>query len=190
MQFILKAMMAIGGLAVAVGVDKWFNLVQGYLDSLYPNLSDYVLIPLILSVIVIGIYYYVTSKKNLQDGDIKEICHKIHEELKDGIESLDGTLNRETQQHEINGKKINYKHIYMNRKVFDGYVNSGDFNQIQHELQQPLQDIYLKISIHDDLIKKIVDNEYIIEDISTLNQIEREMIKEIPSMMRSLKKYF
>ncbi|KAG2478955.1 MAG: hypothetical protein NPMRTH1_180002 [Nitrosopumilales archaeon] len=120
----------------------------------------------------------------------KEIYKKIHTELKDGIESLNGTLDRKTIQYEIEGKKVVYKHIYMNHNVYDGLVNSGDFNQINHELQQPLQDIYGKINIHDDFVKKIVeleDNSSPDEYVLILNKYEKELLNEIPPIMEKLK---
>ena len=138
----------------------------------------------------IGILVYSNLKKSNNDMQ-KAIYQKIHEELKDGIESLNGTLDRMTLQHEINGKKINYKHIYMNRKVFDGYINSGEFNTINYKFQQPIQDIYGKIEIHDNLVKKIETNGYSLNtDILNLNKIEKELINEVPLIMEKLRKYF
>jgi len=124
--------------------------------------------------------------KHENDQKIQDITKKIYDELKDGIESLDGTLPRKTRQHEINGKRIIYKHIYMNHNTFDGYVNSGEFNQINHELQQPLQDIYKKIEIHDEYVKKCESDPVDDNDVLTLNQYEKELKKEIPSMMENL----
>lgn len=128
-----------------------------------------------------------------KDND-KELLKKLHEELKDGLDSLNGTLDRITKQFEINGKKVNYKHIYMNYKVFEGLVNSGDFNHIDHKLQQPVQDIYGKINIHNEYVKKIVElesdsakeDEYVL----ILNGCERELLNDIPHLMEKLKKYF
>jgi len=59
-------MMSVGGLAVVIGADKWFNLVQGFLDDWYPNLSDYLLVLLIMIMVVIGIYYYKTNQPKKQ----------------------------------------------------------------------------------------------------------------------------
>ena len=61
MRFVMKAIMAIGGVAVFVGADKWFNLFQSYLDKLYPHLSDYTLISLIIGVVIIGVYAHLTK---------------------------------------------------------------------------------------------------------------------------------
>jgi len=132
-------------------------------------------------------------RKHENDENTKDFYKKIHTELKDGLESLNGTLDRKTRQHEIEEKKIVYKHIYMNHNVYDGLVNSGDFNQINHELQQPLQDIYGKINIHDDFVKKIVeleDNSSPDEYVLILNKYEKELLKEIPPTMEKLKKCF
>lgn len=176
---------ALGSVAFWIAVPEYWEDFKKMLNEIHPDIIPIGLLSLIIVAGIVFVYDYRTRKP-----DNKDIHKKLCEELKDGIESLDGTLDRETQQHEINGKKTNYKHIYMNHKVFDGYVNSGDYNQIYHELQQPLQDVYHKITIHDQLVQKIVDNEYVNEDILTLNQIEKELLKEIPPMMESLKKYF
>lgn len=123
----------------------------------------------------------------------KEIYKKINEELKDSLDSLNGTLDRITNQYEINGKQVSYKHIYMNYKVFEGFVNSGDFNHIDHQLQQPIQDIYGKITIHNEYVKKIVElkNDPTREDeyVLILNENEKELLREIPIIMEKLKKY-
>jgi len=179
---------AIGGVAFWLAIPRYMEEVTVLLNEIHSNLVDFILIGLMILGGIVFAYDYRTRKdENVND---KDICQKIHEELKDGIDSLDGTLTRETQEHEIEGKKIHYKHIYMNRKVFEGYFNSGNFNHINHKLQQSLQDIYHKIKIHDELVQKVVDKQYVNDDIIELNKIEKEMLKEIPSMMESLKKYF
>jgi len=127
-------------------------------------------------------------------GNHTDLFKNLHEELKDSLESLNGTLDRKTIQYEINGKNVNYKHIYMNHAVFDALVNSGDFNHINDKLQQPIQDIYAKIKLHNDYVKKIAElennSQYQEEYASILNGYEKESLREIPPMMDKLKKYF
>jgi hypothetical protein len=80
--------------------------------------------------------------------------------------------------------------MYMNHKGFEGLVNSGDFNQIDHKLQQPIQDIYGKIDIHDEYVKKIVElengstkeEEYVL----ILNGNEKNLLASIPPVMKEL----
>ncbi|MCE9653408.1 MAG: hypothetical protein K8Q89_10215 [Nitrosarchaeum sp.] len=179
---------ALGGVAFWIAIPEYWEGFKKMLNEIHPAI-----IPIgLVSVMIIGAIVFVYDYRTRKNGSVsnKEVCKKIHGELKDGIESLDGHLDRKTQEHEINGKKVHYKHIYMNHRVYDGYVNSGNFNEIHHTLQQPIQDVYHKITIHDQLVQKIVDNDYVDDDVITLNQIEIEMIKEIPSVMESLKKYF
>lgn len=66
MKFFFKAITAIGGVAVIVGIDKWSNLLQSYFDSLYPHLSDYIIMALIGSVVAIGTYEVKTKQKEKQ----------------------------------------------------------------------------------------------------------------------------
>jgi len=186
----VRFFVTLGVVAFWITIPEVWEESKTFLNGLYPNLTFIVLAVLLCIGAFAGIYEYKMGKKNSKN-DNKELHKKLYEELKDGIESLDGTLDRFMRQHEINGKKINYIHIYMNHKVFDGYVNSGNFNHVHHELSQPLQDIYLKISIHDDLVKKIVDQGYAVdEDVLTLNKNETELKNEIPLMMKKLKQYF
>lgn len=178
---------ALGGIGFWIAIPEYWEDFRKVFNEIHPAI-----IPLgLVSVMIIGAIVFVYDYRTRKDVSVssKEICQKIHEELKDGIESLDGTLDRKTRQHEINGKKINYKHIYMNHKTFDGYVNSGDFNKIKHELQTPLQDVYGKIEIHDKYVKK-AENNATDDTVLTLNQYEKELLKEIPPMMKNLKKYF
>lgn len=175
---------SLGSIGFWIAITEYWGDFTKVLNEINPVIIPAGLFSLMIVGAIVFFYEYKTRKT-----DSKEICQKIYGELKDGIESLDGTLDRKTIQHEINGKKINYKHIYMNHKVFDGYVNSGDFNQIHHELQQPIQDIYGKISIHDEFVKKAVDCP-IDDDILILNQYEKELKKEIPPIMEKLKNYF
>jgi predicted PurR-regulated permease PerM len=173
-------------------------IILGYLlytkVELLTEFLSYVIYFLMAGIITpIGILVYAHLHKPHKDN-LKEIYKRIHGELKDSLDSLDGTLDRTTIQYKINGKLINYKHIYMNHKVFEGLVNSGDFNQIDHKLQQPIQDIYGKIDIHDDYVKKIVElengstkeDEYVL----ILNGNEKELLSSIPLVMKELKKYF
>ena len=180
--------MTLGGVAFWIAVPEYWEEFKNMLNGIDPNIIPLGLLSLIIIAGVVFVYDYRTRK----DGTIdhKEICQNIHTELKDGIESLDGTLPRKTRQHEINGKKIIYKHIYMNHNTFDGYVNSGEFNIINRELQQPIQDIYKKIEIHDEYVKKCKSDPIDNNDVLTLNQYEKELLKEIPLVMEDLKKYF
>lgn len=168
-------------------------IILGYLlyteKELLSEFLSYVVYFLMAGIITpIGILV-VSHLHKPRNDELKEIYKKLHEELKDGLESLNSTLDRKTIQSEINGKKIAYKHIYMNHKVFDGLVNSGDFNHISHDLQQPIQDIYGKIEIHDKFVQKIVDDnvwppndEYVL----TLNEYEKKLLEEVPPILKKL----
>ncbi|MDE1765860.1 MAG: hypothetical protein KGI27_06245 [Thaumarchaeota archaeon] len=126
-----------------------------------------------------------------ENHEKKELYKKIHEELKDAIESLDNTLERDTYKVEVQGKEIYWKHIFMNHAVYDSSIYSGDFNQIDHKLQQPIQDIYGKINLHYQGVKKIVDDrENAVEQAPILDGYEKELRKDIPTVMNELKKYF
>jgi len=184
---------AIAGVAFWLIIPEYWEEAKIMLNEIHPNLTDIILVIFMAIGAVVFLYDYIKRKSEKPEFS-KETYQKIYTELKDCLDSLDGTLNRKTWQYEIKGKKVNYKHIYMNHKVFDGLVNSGDFNNIDHELQQPLQDIYGKINIHDEYVKKISE----LEDNSTseteyaliLNEYEKGLLKEIPTMMKKLKKYF
>jgi hypothetical protein len=74
-------MLGLGGLAVAVGVDKWSNLVQGYIDGIYPELSNYILISLITSFVIITIYYYKTRDSEKNPIETQAIIDHIQKDL-------------------------------------------------------------------------------------------------------------
>ena len=61
MRFTLahSAIMAMGSVALIVGVDKWSKLFTEYIDALYPNLSTYVILALIMGMIIVGIYRHI-----------------------------------------------------------------------------------------------------------------------------------
>lgn len=185
-------LIAIAGVAFWLAVPEYWEDAKILLNEIHANLTDFILIGLMIAGGLVLVYDY--RKSNSEKSDIsKKTYQKIHTELKDSLDSLDGTLDRQTIRYEINDKNVNYKHIYMNHKVFDGLVNSGDFNQISHKLQQPLQDIYGKIDIHDEYVKKIVELEndsHEEEYVLILNKREKELLKDIPPIMVKLKKYF
>lgn len=126
-------------------------------------------------------------EKDESKDKTKNIYNQLYIELKDSLDSLDGILERETYEYTINEKHVAYKHIFMNHKVFDGLVNSGDFNKIDSKLHQPLQDIYGKIEIHDDYVGKIIESPS--DDFAlVLNKYENELLDEIPPLIEKLKK--
>ncbi len=184
---------AMAGTAFWIAVPEYWEDMKILLSGIHPHLVHAILGVLLVIGAIVFVYDYKTRQSD-KSNNHKEIYKKIHTELKDGLDSLDGTLDRKTIQYKINGKNVNYKHINMNHKVFDGLVNSGDFNQISHELQQPLQDIYGKINIHNEYVKKIVeleDNSPSEEEFALiLNGYEKELLDEIPPMMKNLKKCF
>ncbi len=56
-------------------------------------------------------------EKDENKDKTKNIYNQLYIELKDSLDSLDGTLERETYEYTINEKRIAYKHIFMNHKV-------------------------------------------------------------------------
>ncbi|MGI0086459.1 MAG: hypothetical protein ACREBI_00655 [Nitrosotalea sp.] len=189
-------------LAGSVGgyiVYKVLDYVEPQVVSTFLSLNGVSLLLLadfaFLGVAGFGVFLMLNGKyrwlKTSKDPEKKELYRKIHEELKDGIESLDNTLERDTYKVEVQGKEIYWKHIFMNHAVYDSLINSGDFNQIDHKLQQPIQNIYGKINIHDEHVRKMNDDDSKIQEYAIiLDKYEKELLKDIPPVMQELKKYF
>ena len=188
MRFI-KFLISLGGMAFAISVTEYWADAKNMLNEIHPNLT-----PILLAVIVsIAVVAYVIGVKK-DNSDKREFCKKIHDELMDTLNSLNGMLGRETKEVIIDNKKIHYKHVYLNYLVFDTSINSGEFNLIKSNLQQSIQDIYGKIKIHDEFVRKIVNIELDPEQILVvpddyyiiLNKHEKEMLQEIPVILTKL----
>lgn len=180
---------AVSGIVLGLVLPDIWTESKTILSEIHPYLAQSIVGGLLITG---GIVYFFESRKPSKIQ--KEICEKIFNELDDGLQSLNGKLDRKTFECEIDGKKIYYKHIYMNYQVYDGYINSGDFNKIDHIIQQPIQDIFGKIKIHNEYVKKIVASELDpcdnLDYVSILNETEKELLNDIPPIMLKLKNIF
>lgn len=102
------------------------------------------------SVIIVSVIKYFKNRNK----DRKQASKNLYLELKDTLNSLDG------QKHKSDSYSVNIKNekgedaeVYFinrdfNHDVYDSMVFSGRINLLEPELQQPIQDIFKRIKMH------------------------------------------
>ena len=99
------------------------------------------------------IYSVIRYFKN-RDKDRKQASKNLYLELKDTLNSLDGQKHQsDSYSVNIKNEKGNDVEVYFinrdfNHDVYDSMVSSGRINLLEPELQQPIQDIFKRIKMH------------------------------------------
>ena len=156
-----------------------------------------------IATTLVVIYSVIKYFKN-RNKDRKQASKNLYLELKDTLRSLDG------QKHESDSYGVNIKNkegknekVYFinrdfNHDVYDSMVFSGRINLLEPELQQPIQDIFKRIKIHnryltatremgtlDDPVPKESYSYY-----EWMNKNEIRIKDEIEDMLEKLKRSF
>ncbi len=161
----------------------------------------------IIALIIAIIKYLDRSKQQETDRIEKEknertrASKNIHIELQDAREALDRAKYGDDAKSFILHKK---EYFFMNRTFnhdfYDSLVSSGKINFLKSDLQQPLQNIFQTIKIHNkylDLVDTMYDqnSENKIPDKSLkyyqwMDENEIKLMEAIPIMQKKLEEYF
>lgn len=103
-----------------------------------------------MSAVIYSVIRYFQNR----DKDRKQASKNLYLELKDTLNSLDGQKHK-SDSYSVgikNEKGENVEVYFINRDfnhdVYDSMVFSGRINLLEPELQQPIQDIFKRIKMH------------------------------------------
>jgi len=145
---------------------------------------------------------YVIKRWLTTNTQRKEVSQSLHDELKNGLEALDGTSKRQVMKIQIKGLNKYYTLTFMNYDMYDSLINSGQIQALNHELQQEIQDIFRRIKGH----KKYLEETFHLRNVASINKTnvdditngyysaiadyETELEDLIPKAMKKLEKNF
>lgn len=155
-----------------------------------------------VGVIIIAPITFVVKRWLNKKTERAEVSKSLHEELKDALEALDGTVGRQVMEIEVDGIKKYYTLTFMNYDMYDSLIFSGKIQALNYDLQQKIQDVFRRIKGHKEYLKytaQLRDNAKLYEknmDETTnpyyalIANYESELEELIPEVMKELEKNF
>lgn len=153
-------------------------------------------------VLIIAPLTYVIKRRWTNNTERKDISKSLYEELKNGMEALDGTAKRQVMEIKIKDVKRYYTLTFMNYDMYDSLIFSGKIQILNHDLQQKIQDIFRRIKGHQEYLKytaRLRDNAKLqninMDETTTpyyelIANYESELEDLIPKVMKELEKNF
>ena len=155
-----------------------------------------------VGIIAIAPIIFIVKQRLHKRTERQETSKSLHEELRDALESLDGTKGRQVMKIKIGNVDKYYTLTFMNYDMYDSLIFSGQIQSINHDLQQKIQDIFRRIKGHQEYLKytsQLRDNAKLNDKdmdetttpyYSLIADYESELEELIPPIMKELEKNF
>lgn len=154
-----------------------------------------------MPVAVFAIWKFIIEK----NADKRRASENLYNELEDAVNALNSNDPKNWLYANIKEKDGSVKTVYFinkrfNHDFYDSLIFSGKINFLESKIQQPIQDIFKLIKIHNEYLTHA--NHLIMErtDSTVPNDVfvycewmhenEPKMEKSIQDMMEKLKEYF
>ena len=128
----------------------------------------------------------------------KRASRNLHGELYDTLHAIEGDeFPEDLIDVTANGRKITFTNRFLNHDIYDSLVFSGEVKFLDYEIHQKIQDIFNMIKRHNHYLGLTIesrDNEKISKAVmlyyELLDKYERQLLEDIPGMIRQLEKKF
>jgi len=154
----------------------------------------------ILTVAASAAKYFMDKK-----AETTRASKNLYLELEDTLASLDAEKfpadlgSASIKDHDGNDKKVYFMARSLNHDFYDSLIYSGKINFLDPSLQQPVQDIFKRIKMHNKYVDAVLETterngghvpvsayKYCL----WMEDAEKRLQKELPKMLRSLREHF
>ena len=170
------------------------------LPDIYPWIGLAASIATIATVLGSAIKYF--RDKNAETTRASE---NLYLELEDALTSLDAkgfpddVYNTKIKDLDGGEKKVYFMARSLNHDFYDSLICSGKINFLDPSLQQPIQDIFKRIKMHNRYVDAVLEmaegNDSLVPPeahkyCAWIDDTEKRLQKELPKTMRSLRAHF
>ena len=153
-------------------------------------------------VVVIAPLSYVIKRWHTNKTEKKTISKSLHAELRDAMQTLNGTVKRQVMEIDVNGKKMYYTLAVIHYDMYDSLIFSGKIQLLDNAMQQEIQNVFRMIKEHQEHIHHIllltdqskIHNTDIVKITNPYYELiakyELTMEQLIPKIMKKLKENF
>ena len=94
--------------------------------------------------IIVSPLVYFRKKSDGEKTERERASSNIYYELQDALKKMDREkLPSDVRYFETDdGKIVSFMNIFFNHDFYDSLISSGRINFLEHDLQQPIQDIF------------------------------------------------
>ena len=156
--------------------------------------------------IIVSPLVYFRKKSDSEKTERERASSNIYYELEDALKKMDhAKLPKDVRYFETDdGKIVSFMNIFFNHDFYDSLISSGRINFLEHDLQQPIQDIFKIIKKRNEYLEltqkirldrpKYFDKQELPKEVHVcylwINHHEIELSKSIPIIMKELKPNF
>lgn len=150
---------------------------------------------------------FISAYKHFKDKNSEKMrtSQNLYLELWDTLRSLDYNKSPEDfgrvyLEDHAGRKALYFMSRSLNHDFYDSLISSGKINFLEPELQQPIQNIFKRIKMHNeflDIVKRMQDQqdsgsvpEQAYQYYKWMDEHEVYLSREIPSMMKKLQQHF
>ena len=169
------------------------------MSDIYPWIGLAASIATIATVLGSAIKYFLDKK-----AETKRASENLYLELEDTLTSLDANsfpddvYNTKITDRDGGEKRVCFMARSLNHDFYDSLIYSGKINFLDPSLQQPIQDIFKRIKMHNQYVDAVLE---MVEDYDGLplkahkycawmGDAEERLQKEIPKTLQCLRPHF
>lgn len=170
------------------------------MSDIYPWIGLAASIATIATVLGSAVKYFWDK-----NAEMTRASENLYLELKDTLKSLDAKrfpddiYNTEIADRGEGEKKVYFMARSLNHDFYDSLIYSGKINFLDPSLQQPIQDIFKRIKMHNQYVDAVLgmaeNNDGLVPPKAHkycvwMDDAEKRLQKEIPKILQSLQTHF
>ena len=150
---------------------------------------------------------FISAYKHFKDKNNEKMraSQNLYLELGDTLRSLDydkspENFGRVKVEGRAERKDLYFMSMYLNHDFYDSLISSGKINFLEPDLQQPIQNIFKRIKMHNEFLattKRMRDQQtndsvpkQAYQYYEWMDEHEVYLSREIPPMMKKLRQHF